>query len=60
MMVNAHRYVPVSSTHWLLTMDLQIHYLEDGSVQIYSRNLEDNTAKYPDLVESMKSVRSPQ
>jgi DNA ligase-1 len=28
----------------------QIHVLEDGSVAIYSRNAENNTAKYPDIV----------
>ncbi|KAJ0450492.1 putative DNA ligase (ATP) [Helianthus annuus] len=28
----------------------QIHYLEDGAVQIYSRNAERNTQKFPDVV----------
>ena len=28
----------------------QIHYLEDGTVQIYSRNAERNTEKFPDVV----------
>ncbi|RVX20330.1 DNA ligase 1 [Vitis vinifera] len=28
----------------------QIHYKEDGSVEIYSRNAERNTGKYPDVV----------
>ncbi|XP_024031443.1 DNA ligase 1 isoform X2 [Morus notabilis] len=28
----------------------QIHYLEDGSVEIYSRNAERNTGKFPDVV----------
>lgn len=28
----------------------QIHYMEDGSVEIYSRNMEKNTGKFPDVV----------
>eukprot|EP00186_Timspurckia_oligopyrenoides_P001533 CAMPEP_0182445126 /NCGR_PEP_ID=MMETSP1172-20130603/3362_1 /TAXON_ID=708627 /ORGANISM="Timspurckia oligopyrenoides, Strain CCMP3278" /LENGTH=758 /DNA_ID=CAMNT_0024640839 /DNA_START=236 /DNA_END=2512 /DNA_ORIENTATION=+ len=31
----------------------QIHRLRDGSVKVYSRNAEDNTEKYPDLVEGI-------
>ncbi|KAF5196292.1 Dna ligase [Thalictrum thalictroides] len=30
----------------------QIHYMEDGSVEIYSRNAERNTGKYPDVVDA--------
>jgi len=33
----------------------QIHLLEDGSVRIYSRNSEDNTSKYPDIIARMKN-----
>ncbi|KAI3743238.1 hypothetical protein L1987_60944 [Smallanthus sonchifolius] len=34
---------------------LQIHYLEDGTVQIYSRNAERNTEKFPDVVVAASS-----
>ncbi|KAM7296971.1 DNA ligase 1 [Ixodes scapularis] len=37
----------------------QIHLLEDGSVRIYSRNQEDNTSKYPDVVGRLKEALSP-
>ena len=33
----------------------QIHILEDGSLQVYSRNLENNTSKYPDVIEFLQT-----
>ncbi|XP_043706255.1 DNA ligase 1 [Telopea speciosissima] len=35
----------------------QIHYMEDGSVEIYSRNAERNTAKFPDVVLAVTRVK---
>nr|CAB3499337.1 unnamed protein product [Digitaria exilis] len=36
----------------------QIHCMEDGSVEIYSRNAERNTGKYPDVVDAILSTRA--
>jgi hypothetical protein len=35
----------------------QIHRRDDGQVRVYSRNSEDLTGKYPDLVERLAAVR---
>ncbi|KAL6883745.1 hypothetical protein ACP4OV_011159 [Aristida adscensionis] len=37
----------------------QIHCMEDGSVEIYSRNAERNTVKYPDVVDAVSRFRKP-
>lgn len=34
----------------------QIHILEGGEIRIYSRNSEDNTSKYPDIIVRLPSV----
>merc|ERR1719354_531242 len=36
----------------------QIHLHEDGTVNIYSRNQEDNTSKYPDIISRFKNCMS--
>ncbi|KAL8136494.1 hypothetical protein V2J09_002495 [Rumex salicifolius] len=37
----------------------QIHYLEDGKVEIYSRNAERNTEKFPDVVLAASRFKKP-
>uniref|UniRef100_A0A0V0G787 DNA ligase n=1 Tax=Triatoma dimidiata TaxID=72491 RepID=A0A0V0G787_TRIDM len=34
----------------------QIHLAEDGKISIYSRNQENNTSKYPDIISRVKSA----
>uniref|UniRef100_A0A182Y9W0 DNA ligase n=1 Tax=Anopheles stephensi TaxID=30069 RepID=A0A182Y9W0_ANOST len=36
----------------------QIHLLSDGSVQIFSRNQENNTSKYPDIIARLEFTRT--
>ncbi|XP_061339911.1 DNA ligase 1-like [Gastrolobium bilobum] len=35
----------------------QIHYMENGSVEVYSRNAERNTGKYPDVVAAVSRLK---
>ncbi|XP_074272257.1 DNA ligase 1-like [Silene latifolia] len=35
----------------------QIHYMEDGSVEVYSRNAERNTGKYPDVIAAVSRFK---
>ena len=35
----------------------QVHYLKDGSLKVFSRNSEDMSEKYPDLVVQIPNVR---
>lgn len=35
---------------------LQIHILESGEVRVFSRNQEDNTSKYPDIISRIPKV----
>eukprot|EP01018_Ginkgo_biloba_P020633 Gb_15949 [translate_table: standard] len=37
----------------------QIHYMEDGSVEIYSRNAERNTGKFPDVIDFITRFKKP-
>lgn len=36
---------------------LQIHILETGEVRVFSRNQEDNTSKYPDIISRIPKVK---
>lgn len=38
----------------------QIHVLESGDVKIYSRNQEDNTSKYPDIISRISKALKPE
>ncbi|KAK7257652.1 hypothetical protein RIF29_31784 [Crotalaria pallida] len=35
----------------------QIHYMENGSVEVYSRNAERNTGKFPDVVAAVSRLK---
>lgn len=37
----------------------QIHLLENGEIRIYSRNQENNTSKYPDLISRFRAWIKP-
>lgn len=38
----------------------QIHLIQDGKVFIYSRNQENNTSKYPDIIARIPSIIKPE
>ena len=37
----------------------QVHLLEDGTVKVFSRNMENNTTKYPDVISMLPKALKP-
>jgi DNA ligase 1 len=37
----------------------QVHLLEDGTVKVFSRNMENNTSKYPDVISMLPKALKP-
>uniref|UniRef100_A0A8C5CYS5 DNA ligase 1 n=1 Tax=Gadus morhua TaxID=8049 RepID=A0A8C5CYS5_GADMO len=42
---------------WYAGQSLQIHILENGEVRVFSRNQEDNTSKYPDIIARIPKMK---
>lgn len=49
--------VQINSHSWMPLTIAQVHKLENGDVAVFSRNSEDMSKKYPDLVDQLPKVR---
>ena len=62
MMEKEHRFVCFFEFELfnLLRFYSQIHLLENGKVLIFSRNQENNTSKYPDVISRVTGIANPE
>jgi hypothetical protein len=55
---NVHRLICLCNYLMGNSNSPKVHMLADGTVGVFSRNSEDMSKKYPDLVEQLPNVRT--